>query len=52
MFFISFIGFVLSNSLNAKKKYIWNAKNIIQHRIEHSQTTKYIEYNIHDTKSC
>ena len=33
------------------KKYIWNAKYPIQHRIEHSQTTKCIQYNIHDTMS-
>ena len=35
-----------------KKKYIWNAKYSIQHRIDRSQTTKCIQYNIHDTKSC
>ena len=35
-----------------KKKNIWNAKYTIQHRIECSQTTKCIQYNIHDTKSC
>ena len=34
-----------------QKKYIWNAKYTIQHRIERSQTTKCIQYNIHDTIS-
>ena len=34
------------------KKYIWNAKYTIQHRIEHSQTTECIQYYIHETKSC
>ena len=34
-----------------RKKCNWNTKYIIQHRIEHSQTTKSIRYNIHDTKS-
>ena len=34
------------------KKYIWNAKYRIQHRIERSQTTNCIPYNIDDTKSC
>ena len=34
------------------KKYIWNTKYTIQHSIECSQTTKCIQYNIHDTKSC
>ena len=50
MFFKSCIGFVLSNCLNAKKKYIWNTKYTIQHSIVRSQTAKYIPYNIHDTK--
>ena len=40
---------MLSNCLNAKKK--WKAKYTIQHRIERSQTTKCIQYNIHETKS-
>ena len=30
----------------------WNAKYTIQHRIERSQTSKSIQYNIHDTMSC
>ena len=56
MFFKSSVDFGLSNCLNAKK-YIWNAKYTIQHRIERSQTTKYystnsIQYNIHDPMSC
>ena len=42
----------MSNCLNAKKKYISNAKYTIQHRIEPSQTIKCIQYNIHDTMSC
>ena len=33
-------------------KYIWNTKYTIQHSIERSQTTKSIQYNIHDIKSC
>ena len=33
------------------KKYIFNVKYTIQHRIERSQTTKRIQYNIHD-KMC
>ena len=45
------VGFVLSKCLNVKK-YIWNAKYIIPHRIERLQTTKRIQYNIHNTKSC
>ena len=45
------VGFVLSNCLNAKKKkYFWHIKYTIQHSIERSQTSKYIQYNIHDTK--
>ena len=32
------------------KKYIWNAKYTIQQSIERSQTTKCMQYNIHDTK--
>ena len=52
MFFKNSVGFVLSNCLNAKKKYVWNAKYTIQHRIERSQTAKCIQYNLHDTKSC
>ena len=34
------------------KTYIWNAKQTIQHRIERSQTTKCIQYDIYDTMSC
>ena len=53
MFFKGSVGFVLPNCLNAKKKkYFWNAKYTIQQRIERSQTTKCIQYNIHDTLSC
>ena len=53
MFFKSNVGFGLLNCLNAKKKkYIWNAKYTVQHRIERSQTTKCIQYNIHDTMLC
>ena len=52
MFVKSSVGFVLSNCLNAKKKYIWNGKYTIQHSIERSQTIKCIQYNIHDIKSC
>ena len=56
MFFKSNVGFWLPNYLNAKKKkkkeYIWNAKYTIQHRIERSQTTKCIQYNINDTMLC
>ena len=51
MFFKSSVAFLLSNCLNAKK-YIWNTKYTIQHGIERLQTTKCIQYNIHDTKSC
>ena len=51
MFFKIWVSFGLSNCLNAKKIYIWNAKYILQHWIEHSQTTKCIQYNIHDTMS-
>ena len=50
MFFKNCIGFVLSNCLNVKK-YLWNAKYTIQHRTERSETTKCIQYNIHDTIS-
>ena len=32
-------------------KYIWNTKYTTQHSVERSQTTKYIQYNIDDTKS-
>ena len=35
-----------------KKKYIWNSNYTIQQSIERTQTTKCIQYNIHDTKSC
>ena len=35
-----------------QKKCIWNTKYTIQHRIKRSQSTKSIQYNIHDTKSC
>ena len=52
MLFKSCVGFVLLNCLNATKKNIWNTKYTIQHIIERSQTTKCIQYNIHDTKSC
>ena len=51
VFFKSSVGFLLSNRLNAKKKYIWNAKYRIQRRIKGSQTIKCIQYNKHDTKS-
>ena len=34
------------------QKYISNSKYTTQHRIERSQTTKCIQYNIHDTMSC
>ena len=51
MFFKISVGFVLSNCLNAKK-YIWNEKYTIQHRFVRSQTSKSIQYNIYDTKSC
>ena len=52
MFFKSWVGFMLSNCLNIKKKYIWNTKYTIQHSTERSQKSKCIQYNIHDTKSC
>ena len=52
MFFKSSVGFWLSDCSNAKKKYIWNENYTMQHRIERSQTTKCIQYNIHDTMSC
>ena len=45
------IGFVLSNSANEKKKYIWNVKYTIQLSIDRSQTIKCIQYNLHDTNS-
>ena len=51
MFFICSVSFDLSNCLNVKK-YIRNAKYTIQHSIERSQTTKCIQYNIRDAKSC
>ena len=35
-----------------KKKYILHTKYTIQHSIERSQTSKCIQYNIHDTQSC
>ncbi|TMW47060.1 hypothetical protein DOY81_007859 [Sarcophaga bullata] len=47
MFLKSCVGFVLSNCLIA----IWNSKYTIQRSIKLSQITKYIQYNIHDTKS-
>ena len=34
------------------KIYIWKAKYTIQQRIERSQTTKCIQYNVHVTKAC
>ena len=52
MFFKSCISFVLSNCLNAKKNHIWDSKYTIHHSIERSQTTKCIQYNIHNIKSC
>ena len=51
MLFKSCVGFELSNSLNVKK-YIWNMKYTIQHIIKLSQTTRSIQHNIDDTKSC
>ena len=51
MFFKISVGFGISNCLNVKK-YIWNAKYIIQHRIGRSQATKCIQYTIEDKMSC
>ena len=34
------------------KKYFWHIKYTIRHIIERAQTTKCIQYNIHDTQSC
>ena len=50
--YVSCIGYMLSNCLNAKKKYISNTKYTIQHNTERSQTIKCSQYNIYDTKSC
>ena len=47
----SCVGYVLSICLNAKK-YTFGIQKTIQHCIEHSHTTKCIQYNIHDIKSC
>ena len=50
MFLKSSVGW-LSNFVNAKK-YIWSTKYTIQHRIERSQASKCIQYDIYDTMSC
>ena len=51
MFFKSSVGYSRKpNCLNAKN-YIWNGRYTLQHRIERSQTTNCIQYDIHDTMS-
>ena len=52
MFFKSCVGFVLSNCLNVKKIHLGIRNTQFSIAIERSRTTKCIQYNLHDTKSC
>ena len=51
MFFKSSVGYLLFK-YQKKKKIHLECKMHNKQRIERSQTTKCIQYNIHDTKSC